>query len=611
MITIDSKTVIVSTFLELKDVLETQNTYNYIYINQNIISSDNISISSTKEKITIDGTYQNNMITYINYDYKINLSPINKLIVKNINIINSNTGGLFFTPNDRAYLNTTLDFYNITLNGTCLANMLKSNITVNDGTIMLSEANNVSPTYFLQAGGAFIGGLTYIDSSSTINPLFLYNAGFPSPKLYFLPNSDITITLDTKELMGGTTKLDFRVLHGAKVNLQTGNGFSPAPSQGCLDVLIDTCATLNFLETSHHRVPMWTIYNSLTILENATLNIVNDVSSAPSDNYNIYFKGTNPSITINDPKSIIFYTKNSNIIYTDNELNFEINASRINLWNTTNELSTSGTINNKPDYYWFNKEILAHIKGVLTSSTTSITEHNLETDVSNFSFQNKKVLSIGNSPMNIYPIDSNSLKINGYAQNLSEIEIKYLNETHIVDVNDEGFFELNLPNNIIDDTNITITSCVPGSFIYETKEITTPFTGEITLMNATEKIAFVLNPIGVDPYVFPRDKELSIKVVDSRLTGSNFKIIATLSNTLQTDDGITLEGAIVFKSFDNQITVLSTYPKPVLQAKNNEGIPTVYNHTLSTEKGILLYLDNKYLHINKLYSTSVKWRIQK
>lgn len=610
MLVINDSTVVVSTFLELKDVLENNNDYEYIYINANFITSDNIDILSTKKNITIDGSYQSNMITLINYDYKINVGSNNNLVVKNINLINSNANGFFFAPNDRAYLETNIKFINISLNGTSLANALRSNITLIDGTIMLSKANEVLPTYLFQGGSIYVGGLTYIDSASSSNPVFSYNAGFPSPKLYFLPNSDITITIDTKELMGGTTKLDFKVLHGAKVNLTAGNGFNPAPVQGCLDVLIDTCATFNFLENSHSRVPMWTIYNSLTILDNATLSVINNADTAPSDNYNIHFKGTSPSIYISNPKSVIFYTKNSNVLYADNTLNFNFHITRINMWNNSSELSSFGTINTLPDYAWYNSDVFTEISGTINKMDTTVLEHNL-TDVSNFSFLNKKVFSIGNSTFNVYPINNSSTSISGYAQNDSDILIKYNNNSYNVTVDDTGFYTHNLTNNIVDGTDITITSCIPGSFIYEQKIITTPFTGELTLMSAPEELSFNLTPISVDPYVFPRNKEFHIKAVDSREVGSDFKIMANLSNNLKTSDNIKLDGAIVFKSFDNQITVLSTNKTAVLRAKNNEGIPKVYDHTLSSEKGILLYLDNKYLEINKEYSTNIIWSLQK
>ena len=67
--------------------------------------------------------------------------------------------------------------------------------------------------------------------------------------------------------------------------------------------------------------------------ENSKLQIINSYSNTPpSDNYNIHFKGTDCKINLDNHKSLTIYTKNSNVIYTDNPLTFNIKCSRINMW---------------------------------------------------------------------------------------------------------------------------------------------------------------------------------------------------------------------------------------------------------------------------------------
>ena len=60
---INNKTVTVSTSSELKEALEQNNGYEYIYLENDITLNSGITINSKKSKITINGTYQNTMHT--------------------------------------------------------------------------------------------------------------------------------------------------------------------------------------------------------------------------------------------------------------------------------------------------------------------------------------------------------------------------------------------------------------------------------------------------------------------------------------------------------------------------------------------------------------------
>lgn len=57
MLVINKNTVVVYSSSELKACLENNNSYNYIYFGDNITLSSGIVISSSKENVYIDGTY--------------------------------------------------------------------------------------------------------------------------------------------------------------------------------------------------------------------------------------------------------------------------------------------------------------------------------------------------------------------------------------------------------------------------------------------------------------------------------------------------------------------------------------------------------------------------
>ena len=60
---INNKTVLVSTSSELKDALENDNGYEYIYLENDITLDSGITVNKNKNSVTINGTYQNVMHT--------------------------------------------------------------------------------------------------------------------------------------------------------------------------------------------------------------------------------------------------------------------------------------------------------------------------------------------------------------------------------------------------------------------------------------------------------------------------------------------------------------------------------------------------------------------
>ena len=93
--------------------------------------------------------------------------------------------------------------------------------------------------------------------------------------------------------MNGTNRLDLIVGHGAEFLLTTGNGFAITTTHGARNVLIEEMANFTFIEKSHQRVPMWNVFGNFIVKEGASVSVINTYMTTPSDNYNIYFKGTN------------------------------------------------------------------------------------------------------------------------------------------------------------------------------------------------------------------------------------------------------------------------------------------------------------------------------
>ena len=86
MTIINDTTVVVFSSEELKTVLESDNSYTYIYFESNISLKSGIKIASTKANIIIDGTY--NGVTYNFEDMKtLNTGDVNISAVLFVTVI--------------------------------------------------------------------------------------------------------------------------------------------------------------------------------------------------------------------------------------------------------------------------------------------------------------------------------------------------------------------------------------------------------------------------------------------------------------------------------------------------------------------------------------------
>lgn len=614
---INKKKVGISTSEELKDILENDNGYEYIYLMNNITLESGIKINEKKERIVIDGTYNSNRCTLTGMNSTsdsdtIIVSKTNKeVVVRNMNINYTNTYGVIYVPLDTNYIGILTTYNNINFNGTRLAYNPYGNVKIIDSHIIIEETNGVSSLEICMGNYVIIGGKTTMTSSSLNSSLFYFRNNL-NPSIVFLCKSNVTISTDTKEFMTGTNKLNFTILHDTYVNITTANGLGSNPVYGTNNVLIDERATLIFIQKSHQRVPVWAVFGTFTMKKNSNLEIINSYSSTPADNYNIQFKGSNCKLILDNPNSVIMYSRNASVFYTNNTLDYSIICKRINLWKNSNTLTSAGDIYDLPEYSWYKDEGLLEISGTANSTTTTITNHNLTDeelkkmpDLNNFILQSKKEFSIGDNIINVHPIDSSKNKISGHTTNMADILIKYNDNVEVVNADNNGYFECTLENTISDGTEIELISNVASSFIYGTRIVTSPYNGELSLMDTTKIFNFSLVPISSNPIIFGKSESISLVVVDSRINSSEWKIYAYMEKPLTSQNGYTLPGVLVFKKLNDETISLNETPSLVFNGTNNNGDAKRTLITWSKEKGPLLDLTNNSLEANEEYFAEV------
>ena len=574
-------------------------------------------INKNKNMVTIDGTYKNVKYTYTNFlsleADVIKVSTTNKkVILKNMNIISSHGYGVVFVPSHPNYSHVVVEYNNINFSGIELSQNYYGTTKIIDSVIEVKDTNGVSAQRVCDSNRIIIDGTSTITSKSSTNTVFFLNDVIPS-SVKIMPNSQVSITTD-KEFMNGTNRLDLIVGHGAEFLLITGNGFAKTTTHGARNVLIEEMSNFTFIEKSHQRIPMWNVFGDFIVKEGASLSVLNTFMTTPSDNYNIYFKGTNLKFILDNPKFVKIYTKNANVIYTNNPVDFSFKFTRINMWIYALDYTSACTIDDAPALYWYKDNKLSEITGVLNKDNTNVISHNftdtelsLLSDINNFSFQDKKILTFGLLKINIHPITDSIDAISGHTTPQTNVKIEYDNKSLTAIADENGLFETNIDSAIPNNTRVKILACLNSSFIE--REIITPFMGELTLLKVTDNINFSTIPSSTKPLILHKKNETVVTVVDSRKNSSNWKIYIYYTNPMMESDGKVLSDSLFFKKFNDEEIALKTDKKLVFESSSSSGNINVSNITFSPNKGLFLK-PTKDLLEGEDYSTLIVWSIE-
>ena len=620
MTIINENTVVVTSSSELKEALEKDNAYTYIYFGNNITLESGITISKNKNNIVIDGTYNN--ITYEFTDQKklgtgdtINISSptITNVTVKNLKITGYNYYGVIYVPDSSNYKNTAVEYNNITylgpqisFNPWGLTRFIDSNITIEDS---YATGNEVAECNQIE-----IGGKTTITHKSTSNSTFWFRNANPS--FTILKDANVKITSEKRELFYGVTNLKFTISKNASLYLTTYNGLAYG-TNGTETTVIDENALFSITKTNYSgSYATWYSYGTITLNTNSSLLITNDYPNITDNNYNISFQGANTGLYLNNPNKVILYNSKANIFNTSTTIPFSFSYSRINMFDKVVPYSGDISKDNLPTYSWYKNNSLSTISGTFNSTKTTINTNNyteeelkILPDLTNFNFPNKKILSIGTVPLRLNAITDKDTNMSGITDSNASILIEYNDVSTIVKANEDGIFSYDYQEALDVGTVISFIVKNYDTVLYYNKTVEIVYSGELTLDTATKYFEFKLSPISNNPLLYPRLNDLIITVTDSRVDSSPWKLYATINHDLESDDGIILKDSLVYVNNLGEISILSSTPTLVYTGESNGGSIKVTNISWNENEGILFQLKD-YLENKKEYKAEITWILE-
>lgn len=620
MIIINQNTVVVFTSSELKEALENDNGYTYIYLGSDITLSSGIAISNKKSEVIIDGTYNNVMYNYIDQK-KLGTSDgiyvtgafTSKVTVKNINITGYNYYGVIYVPEASAYKNTTIEYSKVTYVGPQISynpmgitRFLDSVITIKDN---YASGNEVAECNQIE-----IGGNTTIIHNSTGNSSFWFRNS--SPSFTILSGASVYFTSKARELFYGVTDLVFTISKNASFYVSAYNGLAYG-TFGTGTTIIDENATFSLNKTHYSgSYPTWYSYGTITLNKGSTLNIINNYENITSSNYNILFSGNGSGLILNNPEKVVLYNSVGNVISARNNSIFDFTYNRINLFNTAISITDDISKDTLPTYSWYKSSELSKVSGTFTSAKTTVVSNNYTEEemknlpsLSNFNIIDKKILSIGTFFFCINPITEKDTTISGMTRANASILIEYEDSSVVVNADENGDFSYSYSIPLPVGTVITFTCKYYEDLLYYTKQVEVVYNGELLLDSATKSFQFDTYAINKNPVICPRLTNLSVRVIDSRINSSDWKLYAAINHEMESDYGIVLSDSLVFVDESGDIKSLSDTPTLVYTGKNNGGSTTTTDITWEENKGILLRLNDP-LENNVKYSAQIIWTIE-
>ncbi|NLL02220.1 MAG: hypothetical protein GX265_04295 [Mollicutes bacterium] len=629
MTIIDSETVVVFNFNELKTVLE-GNTYNYIYFGDNItLGSTGINVNSSRSVLTIDGTYQNVRYTYEDYTsaaYTQTIliqgaaSGIN-VTVKNIDIIGHNYYGVVCVYDSANFINVVVTYENINYTGPQLAFNPYSSLRIIDSEINIvtstSSANEVAETR-----NVTLGGNVTINSTTTSTSIFWFRnvVGGVIPYFNVLPGANINITSTNMYLyyVSSAEYIDMTFGSNSTTSITTALGLSYYDTHYTRNVLIDSEAQLNIEQTTQWgTTATWIVRGEFKMNTGSSLKMISNYTGSTS-NYCLQFTGTNPvpSLILNNPKSLIFYCNPANAIYASNSTNFTINISQYNRWTSVTSLFSAGDIYDIPTYSWYKLENTNNltVTGTFLNNNTIISTTNLTPGeqaelpaLSNFLITGTRVLSFGRPSLSLNPISDTSLDMTGTTEPNADIKITYDGNDYYVQADNTGEFIYSYSPALPSGTKISFVSNVAGSFLYRFRTVEIIFNGDIYITEATDEITFDLNPFQFSPTLCNRANPLKVVIQDNRIVTSPWDLYATVNIPLINEKGSTLPDGLVFINDLGNMIALSDTPTLVY---SSFGTPGTTDVEWDDNEGILLQLNIIPIVANTTYRANINWIIE-
>lgn len=641
MLILDDYTVVVYNHSDLSSAVGTGNTYNYIYLGQNITLQGGITIAASKTSLIIDGEYQGIRYTFtdINSSYSTDTLSIRsissiRLTFTNITLIGRNYYGIPYVDDVLVNNpNVVITYENVTYSGPQMTYHPNGTVHYSNCDITIRQTGSSISEEVAEANQVQLGGRVRIshESTSVTSAVFWFRGNTATASLTVLQDADVEITsvnnyfMYSLDVFGTPLFVRYVIQSGASFTLNTNRGISYTNVHRVSSFLLDTNASFRYIQRSANgNYASLYINDSLTVQQGSELYMQSSFAGAQPL---INFVVNSSQMNINNPKSFVLYNSVSAVISIQSAIStsFNITSGQINYWNPATSLTAgAGSLSDIPDYKWAKSDWSAfNVRGIITPTNTTVNssdvpEEQLGNRFEYLQFQTARVLSIGDLRIIENLVADHGEPITGWTSPNAIIKIDYsiTGISHSLDgvAESDGTFSVSTsgedPAYVPPGTEVTIWANTP--FLIARISTTSIADGELVLESVPQYIrsSTPILSVGTDTF-FQRfsPEDYSIVVLDSRVDSTAWELLASIASDPQTSDGHTLPNSLVYRKNNGDVMSLANEPVAVYEGVSSGGVEMRTTISWAIDEGILIRAVGP-IRLRVEYSTEVKWSLR-
>lgn len=622
----DEDNAVVSTYTELKQMLEEDNGYNTFYLGADITGDGTgITINANKTNVVIDGSpsegERHTFTQYLSSNANTTIqadASMESVTLRNMDIAGNNYYGVVYLPESAK--DVLLAHENITYTGPQPFFNRSGTVRILDSGYTLQRAGNMAAGELAEALYAEFGGRVTIDAPDASNSI-LWLVGRAST-LTVLENARVTVNTNGYFLYTSGNKPDVALLAGASFSLFNNStyGFTYSDQRVGNFTIAENASLYLELETRKNNEGLRVAKlfqmekgSSATILRTGTAGIPLQLTNA------------NAKAVFNQPDRVFLYNSAGAPLRFTGAGTLSITTSALNVWQSASWPLISGP-GELPSHIW-NKagDELLTLRGTYYNARNLSLTHNLladdpvvsALDADSFDLGKTQLLAFGALTLDIDIPTNQTPALAGSTAPGAELQAAYtLTDSQDGEISSyagpSGQYLLPVTGGALQvGSTVTATATQNSLTIRQKATVLDGVEYKLAFVSVPGTLSFGSQPIPSERALVNRaDLGFKLSVMDSRLRTSPWRIDADMAQPLTAivgEQASRLTNAVVFKAGEE--TPLALNEVPMTLYREESGITGEYTVEWNENEGILLHVFPGEVYSNVAYTATIHWEL--
>lgn len=620
---VDSSSVIVYSFAELKSLLSQSNGYTTFYLGADIVGTvGGIVIHPSKASVVIDGHApgapagdRRTITDYATATFTDTIrvdtgnATTKAVTLQNLVIAGRNYYGTV-SVNDAVrdvvmtYINVSYTGPQLTYNTNGTGRYIDSTVSIVTAT---SAANELGEMNRAEFGGTF----TFETTATGYSCIWIYGNG----SINILEGADVTFTTPAYFAYLPGTDVSFTAKAGSKFTLNQNTG-TTYTTQVFSNFTVEPGARASIRHNGTSAYGALRVSKALTVKDLGSLEIIRSTTGTA-----LQMTATAASVFFDNPYRVFLYSPSSSAATFTGTNSFKVNATAVNLWANTSWPPT-GILTNRPSQLW-NKQgsgmlldLTVNYNGnTIQSLTSNLTGDDFQFNpliAANFNLQQTRLFSAGYLPIEIAPIFSGAKFVQGSTESGAELKVDYYSGSVLGSAGGtaagDGSYEVLVE--AVDAGSPLTVSAVAAYLMRMEKTVVLEKEAILGFLDVPLEMQFETTTLAKEEVLIPRlNTDWRIQVLDTRPSAGTWSLGVSTTGplTAQTPQGPhVLQGALVYVDGQGSKSELNESDRIVYTTQSGQEITDI---SWAPEEGIMISLRAGGAYADTTYHTTLNWTL--